>query len=434
MKTAEGLVKFLNEAHSAYHAIAAVKAELRDAGFVELFENQPWKLENNRYYYVTRNDSSLVAFKIPEMIRVRSLNIAVSHSDSPCLKLKPQAQLSDDHYSRLSTQVYGGAIDHTWLDRPLSIAGRAVVKQDGRLVSRLVDFGEDYAIIPSVAIHQDRQINDGHKWNAQTDLVAMAGPGGDPNFLMTKLAGLLETERASIMASDLFLYSRQPAYLWGPNSEFITAPRLDDLENAYATLQAFKYSYSENAVNFYCVFDNEEVGSVSRQGAASDFLKDVISRLYASFFYNQADASTAMANAMMVSADNAHACHPNHPELYDEGNRVYMNMGLAIKTSASPAYVTDAVTAALMKEFCDRARVPYQFYADRADLKGGSTQGAIMSMGIAARAVDIGLPQLAMHSSCETAGCQDAEYLVAALTEFYNSAVVADGSSVIILH
>lgn len=433
MKAITGLLPFLDSAHCAFQVIDNVKVELREAGFVELAENQLWKLENNRYYFVTRNDSSIIAFKIPEMIRVRSFNIGVSHADSPCLKLKPQAQISNEHYTQLTGQMYGGAIDHTWLDRPLSIAGRVITRQDGRLVSHLVDLDEDYALIPSVAIHQEHKINEGHHWNPQTDLLALAGPGSDPDFLNNRLAKVLETERANLIASDLYLYCRQPAWVWGPQQDFVSSPRLDDLENVYGCLQAFKYSYSENAINFYVVYDNEETGSRSRQGAASDFLESVINRIYASFFYNASDAAAAMANAFLISADNAHACHPNHPELYDEKNRVYMNGGIALKHSASPAYSTDAVSAAVMKEFCDRAQVPYQSYADRADLGSGSTLASIMSSSIAAQAVDVGLPQLAMHSVCETAGCQDLDYLVSALTEFYNSAVIKDGSSVVIL-
>lgn len=433
MNAAPGLISFLNSTHCSYQTIQNVKNELRDAGFIQLAENQIWKLESSHYYYVTRNDSSLIAFKIPQMNAVRSFNICASHSDSPCLKLKPQPVLADDHYTRLTGQVYGGAIEHTWLDRPLSVAGRSVVRQDGRLVSRLVDFDKDWAIIPSVAIHQQRTINDGHKWNPQTDLPALVALDKSPDCLKDQLAASLLVNKEDIVASDLYLYCRQPAWLWGDRDEFISSPRLDDLANVYGSLQAFKYSYSENAINFYCVFDNEEVGSLSRQGAASNFLSEVINRIYAAFFYTASDANAVMANALLISADNAHGCHPNHPELYDPANAVYLNRGVVIKTSASPAYVTDSVSNALLQQLCRNSQTPYQLYADRSDTPGGSTLAAIMSTHVAARAVDIGLAQLAMHSVCETAGSADIDYLISLLSEFYSSAVINDGDTAAII-
>ncbi|MBR0385512.1 MAG: M18 family aminopeptidase, partial [Erysipelotrichaceae bacterium] len=289
MTKAENMIQFLNKCHSAYHATAAIEEELRDAGFIRLKESEPWKLESNRYYYVIRNDTSIIAFKIPEMVQVKSLNIVASHSDSPCLKIKPVSKLdSPNGYGRLNVEMYGGAIMSTWLDRPLSIAGRAVIKEEGRLVSHLIDFDENMAIIPNVAIHQNREINNGYKWDAHTDMVPMVSLEKDEKFLVDKIAEHLGVMSADVCSYDLFMYNRTEGCVWGQNNEFISSPRLDDLECAYTSLQAFKHSYSEHSVNMYAVFDNEEVGSMSRQGMASTFLEDTITRIFASFFYNKA--------------------------------------------------------------------------------------------------------------------------------------------------
>ena len=433
MSNAEKMVEFLNKCHSAFHATAQIEAELRDAGFIRLKENDNWKLESNRYYYVTRNDSSIIAFKIPEMLQVRSLNIVASHSDSPCLKIKPVPYLDSPDYGRLNAEVYGGAILATWLDRPLSIAGRAIVKEDGRLVSKLVDFDENLAMIPNVAIHQNREINNGYKWNPAVDLVPMVSTENDHEFLVRKIADYLGVMPADVCSYDMYLYNRDEGYVWGEEGEFVSSPRLDDLECAYTSLQAFKHSYSEHSVNIMAVFDNEEVGSMSRQGMASTFLEDTITRIFASFFFNQADIKSVLANSFMISADNAHAVHPNHPELYDSTNRVKLNNGVVIKFNAAQSYVTDGLSQAILQQLCEKGEAKYQFYANRSDLRGGGTQAAIANVHVSLLAADIGLAQLAMHSSFETAGSKDVDEMIKLLTAFYNSTVTIDGSAITII-
>ena len=433
MNNAEKMVKFLNGCHSVFHATALMEKELQEEGFTELSENENWDLANNGSYYVKRNNSSIIAFRIPNMREVKSINITASHTDSPTFKIKPVADLNDGKYNRLNVEPYGGGILATWLDRPLSIAGRVIVKENGVLTSRLLDFDENMAIIPNVAIHQNRELNNGYKWNPQTDLIPMVGLEKGPDFLNEKIARKLEVSKEDVISYDLFLYNRVEGYIWGQDREFISCHRMDDLACAYTSLQGFKKACSAHAVNIFAVFDNEEVGSRTRQGMGSTFLQDVIFRVFAAFSCSESETRAVLANSFMVSGDNAHAVHPNHPEFYDQTNRAYMNKGIVIKRHAAQSYVTDAVSEAVMKEMCNRADVPYQFFTNRSDVRGGGTQASIASFNIPSMAVDIGLPQLAMHSSFETAGSKDVDYMIEALKEFYSHAVVLDNDRIMIL-
>ncbi|MBR0137482.1 MAG: M18 family aminopeptidase, partial [Erysipelotrichaceae bacterium] len=365
--------------------------------------------------------------------RVKSMNIVASDSDSPCFKIKPVAELKDKKYTRLNVEGYGGMIMSSWLDRPLSVAGRVMIEQDGHIVSRIVDLDEDLAMIPSVAIHQNREVNNGYKYNPQVDLIPMVAGDEQENFLMRKVAEKLNVPVDSILSHDLYLYNRQQGYIWGQEKEFFSAPRIDNLECAYTSLQAFKNAYSNYSINIYCVFDNEEVGSGTKQGAGSTFLSDVIERIFASFYVDRTQIKSILANTVFVSADNAHAIHPNHPELYDKENNAVMNGGVVIKRNAAQSYVTDAVSEAVMVQLAKRKQVPLQVFANRSDLRGGGTLGSIASRSVSVNMVDIGLGQLAMHSSFETAGVKDARYMVDLLTEFYGSSVVWDDRGMIIV-
>ncbi len=432
MSNQEKFVEFLNNSHCAFWAVNEIEKQLIAAGFIKLKENSTWNLENNRYYYVVRNQSSIIAFKIPEINDVHSVNVIASHSDSPALKIKPVADMKDKKYNRLNVEVYGGAILPTWLDRPLSLTGRVTIMENGNLVSKLVDFDEDMAIIPNVAIHQNRQVNDGYKWNPQVDLIPITGLQGDDDYFNNLLAEKIHVDKENIYAHDLFLYNRQRACIWGQKQEFISSGRIDNLASAFTSLQAFLKSYSKHSINILAVFDNEEVGAITKQGMASKFLSDVIERIFASFYYVGSDIKAILANSFLVSSDNAHAVHPNHPELYDSTNQTYLNEGVVIKTAASQSYVTDAVSLAVTKLLCQRAEVPYQIFANRSDNRGGSTQAAIATINLPVNMVDIGLPQLAMHSSYETCGSADIDYMIDFMSEFYNSTITVDDNKFII--
>ncbi|MGI6607377.1 MAG: M18 family aminopeptidase [Erysipelotrichaceae bacterium] len=426
MNKRKGFVDFLNKSSSTFHAVSEVEQQLIEAGFIKLKENMTWKLENNRYYYVIRDQSTLIAFKIPEMLNVKSVNIIASHSDSPCLKIKPIADIEDRQYNRINVEIYGGPLLSTWLDKPLGIAGRVAVKEHGSIVSKLVDFEKDMAIIPNVAIHQNREANEGYKWDKQVDLLPIMGLEPGEDYFNDLLSKKLHVAKKDILGHDLYFYNRQKATLWGENQEFVSGGRLDNLESVYTSLQAFILGYSSNALNVLAIFNHEEIGSTTKQGMASSFLRDVIERVFNSFFYVSSDIKAILANSFLISADNAHGVHPNHPEMYDSTNKSYLNKGVVIKTSAAQRYVSDAVSIAIAKELCHKAKVPYQLFANRNDSRGGVTQAAVGTINLPINMVDVGLAQLAMHSSYETAGSYDIDYMIAFMLEFYNSTITAD--------
>ena len=421
MSNAQKFVDFLNGSHSQFHAIANVEAALQEAGFIRLKENALWNLENNRFYYVVKNQSSLIAFKLPEMINVRSINIVASHSDSPALKLKPAADKTDKHYGRLTVEVYGGAILSTWLDRPLAIAGRVTVREAGTIVSHLVDFDDQTVLIPNVAIHQNRQINEGYSYSAVTDMNVLVSGREDAGYLYELISEKLKVSREDILAADLYLYDKVPAQIWGRDREFVSGQRIDNLESVFTSLEAFKNGYSPNAIDMLAIFDREEVGSYAAEGMASSFLGNVINRIFGAFYYSASDVQAVLADSFLLSADNGHAVHPNHPELYDSENQAYMNEGVVIKTAASGSYVNDAVSIAIVRQLAYRAEVPVQTFANRSDSRGGGTQTAHGAVNLAVRAADIGCAQLAMHSCYETTGSQDVDHMIRLMNEFFNS-------------
>ena len=379
------------------------------AGFTRLSEHEAWEILPGGRYYVTRNRSALVAFAVPEN-GFTHCQIVASHGDSPTFKLKAHAEgEAAGAYIRLDVEPYGGMIMSTWFDRPLSIAGRALVREDGRLVTRLIDLDRDAALIPNMPIH--------------------FGGKDAKGALAAEIAAKAGVKEEDVVACDLFLYNRTPASVWGANEEFFSCPRIDDLECAYTSLAAFIAAPAADHVNVCAVFDNEEVGSLSKQGADSTLLGDVLTRALCALGLSDAQIRAALAASFMVSADNAHAVHPNHPEKYDDLNRTVMNGGVVIKHNANQKYTTDAVSDAIFSEICAKAGVPVQHFANRSDIPGGSTLGNLSNAHVSMNTVDIGLAQLAMHASYETAGCADVDYMIRALRQFYKTDIItsADG-------
>ncbi len=420
------LFDYIKRSPTAYHAVKNSADVLRSCGYIELFEENEWNLTAGGKYFVCRNGSSLISFRAPEKCG-GGFMITASHSDSPCLKIKDNSTLSDGTYTKLSTEVYGGPIYSTWLDRPLGIAGRVSIKCENGISVRLIDSKYPCVIIPNVAIHMNREVNTGFKFNASVDLIPLFDDNSPQKSFKTMIAELACANEEDVLASDLYVYNCQDAVEFG---SFISAPRLDDLQCAFAALTAFVGAKDSEAAQIYALFDNEEVGSQTKQGAASTFLYDVLERISASV---GADYKRAVANSFMVSCDNAHAVHPNHPEYADKNHTVKMNGGIVIKYNANQKYTSDGVSAAIFKLICERANVPYQIYCNRADMPGGSTLGSIANTQVSLKTVDIGIAQLAMHSSFETAGRDDTAYMVNALTRFYESAVKAtDGGYTII--
>lgn len=427
------LFKFIENSPSCFHAIKTITEELKNEGFVEIKEKDTWQIEQGKKYYVTRNLSSVIAFKIPQN-DFKSFNIVASHSDSPTFKIKENAEIEvNNKYVKLNTEKYGGMICSTWFDRPLSIAGRILVKENNAVKTHLVNIDKDLVIIPNLAIHMNREVNDGYTYNAQIDMLPLYGDNSSKGSLMKTIAKEAEVEEESILDTDLFLYNRMNGTKIGSNEEYISSPRLDDLECAFTSLSAFLSENTSNSASVYCVFDNEEVGSGTKQGADSTFLYDVLRRINISLGKTEEDYYRLISSSFMVSADNAHALHPNYTDKSDLTNKVYMNDGIVIKYNANQKYTTDAVSASIFKTICDSVDVPYQTFTNRSDILGGSTLGNISNAHVSLNTIDIGLAQLAMHSTYETAGAKDVTYMIDAIKAFYNTSIeqVEDGQYIV---
>ena len=433
MHSAESFIEFVKKSPTAFHAVAELSRMLEKNGYAPLEECANWSVLPGGKYYITRNRSALIAVNIPES-GFAPYQIVASHSDSPTFKLKPACE--DDvcgHYVRLNTEKYGGMLMSTWFDRPLSIAGRILVRTENGIETRLVNVDRDTVLIPNMPIHFNREINDGYKYNAQVDMLPLFGDETAHGELMKTVAESAGVSEEKIVGSDLFLYNRVPGCVWGANREFFSSGRIDDLECAYTSTEAFLSADPHQHINVLAVFDNEEVGSGTKQGADSSFLADVTARIAAAMGRTDSEYRAAIAGSFMVSADNAHAVHPNHPEKYDSGNRTYMNGGVVVKFNANQKYTTDGVSCAIFETICAQAGVPVQHFANRSDVAGGSTLGNIANTHTSMNTVDIGLAQLAMHSAYETAGCRDVEYMIQALKAFYETdvRVLCDGNFLI---
>ena len=410
--------EFLNNAHSPYHAVAALVESLEKENFLRLDTQTPWALVPGGKYYINRG-SSLFAFRLPQA-EPAGFMISASHCDRPTFQVKENLELTGA-YTRLAAEPYGGMLMSTWFDRPLSIAGRVLVQTDKGIRQQLVDIDRDLLLIPNLAIHMNRTANDGVKINPAVDTLPLMG-GADSSG---KLAQLLEAAAGGkILGHDLYLYLRQKASVWGLEEEFISAPALDDLACAWCCTQGFLQAEPGKAISVLCVFDNEEVGSASCQGADSTLLQDLLKNICAA---QALDMNRMLESSFMVSADNGHALHPNHPELSDSANAPVINKGVALKFTAQKKYTTDGYSAAVWRSICQKAEVPVQTYYNRADQRGGSTLGNLSQTQVTIPAVDIGLPQLAMHSCYETAGVKDVAYLCDAMTAFYGSAIRKTG-------
>lgn len=412
-------LKFIEKSVSCYHAIAGIEERLTAAGFEELKETEVWELRAGGNYFVKRNASSLIAFRLPDK-ETKGFHITASHSDSPCFKLKENPEMAvENKYTRLNVEPYGGMIYSTWFDRSLSVAGRLFCA-DGQNIKELnINVDEDMLVIPSLAIHMNREANKGMEYNPQVDLLPVMGSEAVKGNLKKKLAAAAGIEEENILGSDLFLYVRDKGRLIGADAEWMMSPRLDDLECVYASVEGLLQTKPGDYCSMCAVFDNEEVGSHTRQGAASTFLKDTLERIGEALELKQSEYLRLLADSFMISADNAHGLHPNHPEKADPVNRPVLNGGIVIKHHGGQKYTTDGGTAAYMRMLCREAEVPCQDYTNRSDIAGGSTLGNISAGQVSVPTVDIGLAQLAMHSAVETAGSRDVEYLVKVLKVFF---------------
>ena len=425
----QGMTRFLKASTSAFHAVRAICDELRAAGCSELKECARWDVQPGGRYFTVRNQSSVIAFSIPEK-GFAPVQAVASHSDSPVFRIKQNAELdAAGKYVVLNTERYGGMIMSTWLDRPLSIAGRVLVRTEKGVESRLISIDRDMLVIPNLAIHMNREVNDKCSFNAQKDMLPLYGDISAKGSFEQFVADAAGVEKENVAGSDLYLYNRMEPSIWGSGDCYISAARLDDLECAYTSLCAFLSAKQGEHINMYCVFDNEEVGSGTRQGADSTMFADVLQRIAFALKADADELRAALASSFLVSADNAHALHPNHPEKADANNRPVMNGGIVVKFSANQKYTTDGISNAIFADICKRAGVPVQYFANRSDMLGGSTLGNISTSHVSIPSVDIGLAQLAMHSSWETAGTKDAQFMADGLKAFYEAEIkaAADG-------
>lgn len=410
------LLTFIDQSPSPFHAVDTLAKTLSAAGYTRLSESSPWHLAPGGKYFVTRNGSSLLAFRIPRADFTGFL-FSASHSDAPTFRVKENAEMEGpDGYLRLNTEGYGGMLCAPWLDRPLTVAGRALVQKGDTIETRLVYVDRDLLMIPNVAIHMNREANNGYKYDLKCDMVPLLGLGKSKGTFKAAVAQAAACAPADILGWDLVLAPRQKGLIWGMENEFISSPRLDDLQCAYGCFQGFLTAADSDSVPVFALLDNEEVGSRTKQGADSTFLSDLVDRICAAL---GRDRATAVANSFLVSADNAHAVHPNHPEYADPTHRPAMNNGLVIKHGSR--YATDGAAQAVFAALCRKAGVPVQQFFNRSDLAGGGTLGNIANAHVSMNTVDIGLPQLAMHSCFETAGVKDTDYLIQAMAAYYSA-------------
>lgn len=425
-KYALELIEYLDKSPNNFFAIDALKNQLKEAGFQELKASDCWSLNTDGKYFVTKNDSSLFAI-IPGTapIAEAGFKLICAHSDSPSFRIKPNPEMLNEGILKLNTEVYGGPILYTWFDRPLSLAGRVILKSDNPLhpTVRLVDFKRPVLIIPHLAIHMNRGVNEGNPLSKQKDMLPVMGIVNDTfeknNYLLGLIAAELHTTPENILDFDLTLYDTQKGNLVGINEEFISCGRIDDLGMVHAGMRALLDSAPCRQTKVLAVFDNEEVGSGTKQGAASPVLANILERVVNALGGNHEAFHRAIAHSFMISADMAHALHPNYPEKHDPTNHPKMGAGPVIKINANQKYLTDADSAAVFKTICELAGVPVQQFVNHSDMAGGSTLGNILTSQLELRGVDMGNPMWGMHSVRETAAVADHYYAIKAFTKFF---------------
>ncbi len=420
----QNLLEFIRQCPSSFHTVQTVAKRLEDAGYCPLQESQKWELVPGGKYYLTRNRSSVIAFRVPQG-EWQGFLLTASHGESPALKIKPEPELLvESACLKLNVEKYGGMLHSSWLDRPLSVAGRITVKTESGIETRLVHIDRDLLVIPSIAMHMNRNANEGTALNPQKDLLPLFADETEKGFgeLIAQTAGVSQDD---ILGSDLFVYCRSAGTIWGKNQEFISSPRLDDLQCVYGTLEGFLGSKEKASVPVYCVFDNEEVGSGTKQGAKSTFLADTLWRICLALGMGEEEYLRALSSSFMISADNGHALHPNQPEKTDPTNRPRLNGGVLLKYNANQKYTTDGISEAVVVSICKKAGVPVQKYVNPSDIPGGSTLGNLSAEQVSINTADVGLAQLSMHSAWETAGAKDTGYLIEAIRAFYSTQLTA---------
>ena len=424
------LLDLFNNSYNEYFAISNIKKLLDENGFICLLENEKYEISLGKSYYILRDGSSIIAFKVPEKLDELYFKIVASHSDSPVLKIKENPTVIENGYNKLKVEKYGGMIVSSWLDKPLGIAGRVCYKNGNAITTRLVNFPTNL-IIPNVAIHQNRDINNGFIYNPQIDLLPILGLGN--NDLFKELLDSTKNNGEEILSYDLSLYNKEKAVLGGINNEFIYSPKEDNLVSAYISILSLISSISYDGISLGVIFNNEEVGSSSLNGADSDFLATNLKRISKSLGFSNDELSRALVKSYLVSLDNAHAIHPNHPEMSDNKNNCLINEGVVIKHNSNMLYTSEAISTAIIKLIASKENISLQTFFNRADARGGSTLGNISLTHVSIRSVDLGIPQLAMHSNYEVMGSKDTINAYKLLKALFNSKIKIEGENVTII-
>lgn len=426
---ARKLVDFIYDSPSAFHAVESTRKMLESSGFSELSEKDRWKLEKGGRYYMIKNSSALIAFIVGTgEVHEEGFRIIGAHTDSPTFRIKPAAEMTaENHYIKLDIETYGSPILNTWLDRPLSVAGRVALKSRDiyNPVTRLVNIKKPMLIIPNLAVHLNKGVNSGAELNKQKDMLPLMALINEKlekgSCLLNAIAEEINVEPSDIIDFDLFLYEFERGVIMGLNDEFISSPRLDDLAMVHAGAVALANTEASKSTGVLACFDNEEVGSTTKQGADSQLLSGILERIVISLGGDREDFFRSIASSFMISADLAHAVHPNTGEKHDPQNRPLINKGPVIKISANMNYATDSRSAAAYAQLCAKAGVPVQWFVNRSDEPGGSTIGPISSSHLNIRSVDIGTPILAMHSARELGGVLDHTYVTRSFEELYRT-------------
>lgn len=424
---ARNLLDFIYDSPTQFHAVDEVKNILKEKGFNELKSNERWNIEKNEKYFTTKNDSALVAFKTGNgEIEDNGFKIIGAHTDAPTFRIKPNPEMVEGNtYLRLNTEVYGGPILNTWLDRPLSIAGRVTIKSKNilRPKTKLLNINKPILIIPNLAIHMNKEVNKGIELNKQKHTLPLASIINEEfqkdNYLINIIADELNIKSENIIDFDLFLYEYNKGNIVGMNDEFISTGKLDDLAMVHAGINSLVECPITEGTNVMVCFDNEEIGSMTKQGAASPMLKNILERIIIAQNKDRENFMMALDNSFIISADMAHALHPNYVEKHDPTNKPVLDGGPVIKINANQSYTTDSESGSVYEMICKKADIPYQKFVNRSDERGGSTIGPISSSQLDIRSIDIGGPMLGMHSIRELCSVKDHYYMKKSFDEFY---------------
>lgn len=417
-KAAERLGAFIAKGTSPYHAVKEAERMLLEAGFINLDEKEQFRIEKGRSYYIVRGESALIAFRVPSS-PLKGLSIIASHTDSPAFRIKTEPQIAKGNYIVLNTEGYGGMLMAPWFDRPLSVSGRVAIDAGKGIEVKLYDAGRDLLMIPSLAIHMDRKANEGIHYSTQNDLLPLYALSSSNADFMEMVADDLGVGKESILGYDLGLYAREGISFWGHDGEFFSAPRIDNLSSVWASVEAIASSEGNDFMPMAVLFDNEETGSGTRCGALSDFLPATVSRAANALSLTKEEEMMIRASSFMLSSDNGHAVHPNHPEKADPTNRPFPSGGVLIKYSAAQKYMTDSISGAYVKKLCLDNGIPFQIFHNNSDIPGGSTLGNLSSEAFSISGADVGMAQLAMHSPYESAGTEDPESMLRLFRAFF---------------